>query len=280
MTATRLVSVLKAEGLRVVEYRSWRTHNRNAKGPWGPVHGVMIHHTVTKGDTPAQTDASVALCYNGHSLLPGPLCHGVIAKDGTIYLVAHGRANHAGRGDKDVLDAVVDERALPVDNEADTDGNPYFYGFEAINLGNGKDPWPDAQRKAIEKASAAICREHGWSPRSVIGHKEWQPGKIDPTFSMDDTRDSIGTRLAFAPKPPPKEIPMALSDEDIRRIWRYPNLVAGSDETDVYQIMRDTDSGVRRILAGSPEVQQMTDSELNSLRDEIDDEIARRSGGA
>ncbi len=283
MTATRLVSVLKAEGLRVVEYRGWRTHNRNAKGPWGPVHGVMIHHTVTKGDTPAQTEASVALCYNGHSLLPGPLCHGVIAKDGTVYLVGHGRANHAGKGDRDVLDAVVDERPLPVDNEADTDGNPYFYGFEAINLGNGKDPWPDAQLEAIERVSAAICREHGWSERSVIGHKEWQPGKIDPTFSMTGCRTRVGVRLAVTPKhpTPPKETPVAaLSDEDIRRIWRYPNLVAGSDETDVYQIMRDTSAGVRQMIAGQLDIEGMDSQELDELNTAVMQEIARRSGGA
>ena len=33
--------------MTVVEVGDWRTHNRNHKGPWGPVHGVMIHHTVT-----------------------------------------------------------------------------------------------------------------------------------------------------------------------------------------------------------------------------------------
>jgi hypothetical protein len=281
MTATRLVSVLKAEGLRVVEYRGWRTHNRNAKGPWGPVHGVMIHHTVTKGDTPAQTEASVALCYNGHSLLPGPLCHGVIAKDGTVYLVGHGRANHAGKGDGDVLDAVVDERPLPVDNEADTDGNPYFYGFEAINLGNGKDPWPDAQLEAIERVSAAICREHGWSERSVIGHKEWQPGKIDPTFSMTGCRTRVGVQLDRLPKPPvpPKENPMALSDDDIRRIWRYQNEAIEPDR-DAYQIMRDTSAGVRHLIADDLDPAGLTDEQLTALMNILAAEQARRSGGA
>lgn len=42
LTASRLVKALRNEGLRVVEHRSWRTHNRNHKGAWGPVHGVMI----------------------------------------------------------------------------------------------------------------------------------------------------------------------------------------------------------------------------------------------
>ncbi|MFJ1581481.1 N-acetylmuramoyl-L-alanine amidase, partial [Streptomyces sp. NPDC088182] len=85
LSATKLLQVLRNEGLRVVEHRSWRTHNRNHKGPWGPMHGVMVHHTVTSG-----AQSSVELCYNGHSSLPGPLCHGVIAKDGTVYLVGNG----------------------------------------------------------------------------------------------------------------------------------------------------------------------------------------------
>ncbi|QNP61938.1 peptidoglycan-binding protein [Streptomyces genisteinicus] len=203
LSADRLLKALRDEGLRVVEHRSWRTHNRNHKGPWGPVNGVMIHHTVTSG-----TSGSVELCYNGHSSLPGPLCHGVIAKDGTVYLVGNGRANHAGLGDDDVLRAVVNETALPADNEANTDGNRYFYGFECVNLGDGNDPWPAAQLEAIEKASAAICRAHGWSQRSVIGHKEWQPGKVDPRgFTMDAMRERIRQRLGGSPDGPPAPPP-------------------------------------------------------------------------
>ncbi|MER6635828.1 peptidoglycan-binding protein [Streptomyces microflavus] len=213
LTADRLLRALRDEGLHVIEHRSWRTNNRNHKGPWGPTHGVMIHHTVTSGSA-----SSVELCYNGHSALPGPLCHGVIAKDGTVHLVSAGRANHAGSGDGDVLQAVKDERApLPADNEADTDGNRYFYGFEAVNLGDGKDPWPDAQLLAIERAAAAVCRAHGWSQRSVIGHLEWQPGKVDPRgFTMASMRTRIGARLdrdpdgpaePEKPKPPTKPKP-------------------------------------------------------------------------
>lgn len=178
----------------MVEHRSWRTHNRNHKGLWGPVHGVMIHHTVTSG-----TMSSVELCCNGHSSLPGPLCHGVIAKDGRVFLVGYGRTNHAGKGDGDVLRAVIDETALPPDNAADTDGNARFYGFECVNLGDGKDPWPEAQVQAIEKVAAAVCRAHGWSERSVIGHLEWQPGKVDPRgLGMADIRRGVHDRLVVA----------------------------------------------------------------------------------
>ncbi|MFF6931480.1 N-acetylmuramoyl-L-alanine amidase [Streptomyces californicus] len=175
LNADRLLKALRDEGLTVVEHRSWRTNNRNHKGPWGPTHGVMIHHTVTSG-----TANSVELCYNGHSALPGPLCHGVIDKAGVVHLVGNGRANHAGLGDDDVLRAIIDEKPLPADNEANTDGNRHFYGFECVNLGDGKDPWPEAQLLAIEKAAAALCRVHGWSVRSVLRHLDWQPGKVDP----------------------------------------------------------------------------------------------------
>ncbi|KQX70892.1 peptidoglycan-binding protein [Streptomyces sp. Root1310] len=191
LSADALVSALRAEGVTVVERSGWRTNNRNHKGSWGPVHGVVVHHTVTSG-----TGNSVSLCFDGHSALPGPLCHGVIAKDGTVHLVGNGRANHAGSGDGDVLKAVIAEKALPAPNENDTDGNVHFYGFECVNLGDGKDPWPAVQLEAMVRASAALCRAHGWSAASVIGHKEWTSTKVDPRgFTMADFRARVAARL-------------------------------------------------------------------------------------
>lgn len=191
MSASTFLAALKNEGLTVVQVDGWRTRNRNHKGAWGPVNGVMIHHTVTKG-----TEATVRICRDGYPDLPGPLCHGVIAKDGRVHLVGYGRANHAGLGDDDVLRAVVAEKRLPSDNEANTDGNRHFYGFECENLGDGEDPWPDVQLEAIEKVAAAVCRHHKWGSKSVIGHREWQPGKVDPRgFSMTSMRARIHDRL-------------------------------------------------------------------------------------
>ncbi|MFZ3472803.1 N-acetylmuramoyl-L-alanine amidase [Streptomyces sp. 4.24] len=191
LSADRFIDALRAEGLTVVEVGGWRTHNRNHKGPWGPVHGVMLHHTVTHG-----TAFTVRLCRDGDEALPGPLCHGVITKDGRVHLVGHGRANHAGAGDSDVLAAVIAEKRLPPDHRADTDGNRYFYGFECENLGDGEDPWPAAQLDAMARASAALCRAHGWTARSVVGHLEWQPGKIDPKgFTMASMRTRVEERL-------------------------------------------------------------------------------------
>ncbi|MFJ5140710.1 N-acetylmuramoyl-L-alanine amidase [Streptomyces sp. NPDC088707] len=191
MSASRFLDALRDEGLAVVQVGEWSTHNRNHKGPWGPVHGVMIHHTVTRG-----TATTVRICRDGYASLPGPLCHGVIAKDGTVHLVGYGRANHAGLGDDEVLRAVIAEQGLPRDDEATTDGNRYFYGFECENLGDGKDPWPKVQLEAIAKAAAALCRVHGWTQRSVIGHLEWQPGKVDPRgFTMASMRERVADLL-------------------------------------------------------------------------------------
>ncbi|MBK3625910.1 N-acetylmuramoyl-L-alanine amidase [Streptomyces sp. MBT49] len=192
LTAAAVLTALRAEGVTVVEVGNWRTHNREGHGNWGPVHGVVVHHTVTSG-----TASSVAICRDGYAGLPGPLCHGVIDKTGTVHLVGWGRTNHAGKGDGDVLQAVIDERALPAPNDMDTDGNAHFYGFECINLGDGQDPWPAAQLEAMVRAVAALCRAHGWSAASVIGHKEWTNTKNDPRgFTMADFRAAVAERLA------------------------------------------------------------------------------------
>lgn len=201
LTTPQMLGILRHEGLDPVQFRKWAVHNRNSVGPWGPVHGVMIHHTVTGPDVMN----TVALCYNGHSELPGPLCHAVGGKDGKIYLVSNGRANHAGKGDADVLAAVEREAAtLPPDNTATVDGNRYFYGIEIQNWGDGKDPYPAAQYDAAVRWATALCRAHGWSHRSVIGHKEWQPGKVDPSFNMDQFRADVQARLGVSiPRPVP-----------------------------------------------------------------------------
>ena len=237
--STEILAALKREGITVQEYGDWRNHNRNHVGSWGPVHGVVIHHTVSSGD-----DGSVALCYNGHSSLPGPLCHGVGRNDGRIALVGHGRANHAGSGDDDVLAAVIAETALPADNEANTDGNRHFYGLEIVNDGNGVDTYPWVQYVAAVKWATAHCRMHGWSERSVIGHKEWQPGKVDPLgpvigpdgvrfdFTMTRFRADVKSALALPAGvwtgTAQEEEDVALSAED--KVWIKAELKALVEE--------------------------------------------------
>ncbi|MGI5515239.1 N-acetylmuramoyl-L-alanine amidase [Streptomyces sp. CA-106131] len=239
LTATAFLNALRAEGISVVEVGSWTTHNRAGHGAWGPVNGVVVHHTATLGGT----SKNVQICRDGYSSLPGPLCHGVIGKDGVVYLVGYGRANHAGGGDNDVLNAVIAESYMTIPpathkGEGDAgavDGNARFYGFECENAGDGKDPWPAKQVETIVRAGAAVCRAHAWGPRSVIGHLEWSDQKSDPKgFTMPSIRDRIGERLKHpanwspttpAPTPTPMPVPTIES-----RVAALEKLVAAQEQ--------------------------------------------------
>lgn len=256
MHGRSMVGMLKAEGVKVREYPEWLLHNRNHRGPWGEVHGIMIHHTVTG----PKVDG-VEICHDGYAALPGPLCHGVISRDGTVHLISSGRANHAGSGDPAVLKAVTDESydiRPPASKMHDgspgaVDGNRAFYGFECENKGDGIDPWPAVQVEAIVRTSAAFARYHGWSAKSVIGHSEWSDWKSDPkgpktgpSVAMPDLRRRIQDRLNHepswkpgntqpkppAPTVPPKGIP-TVTLPNITHLHRTENinLLPGSPVT-------------------------------------------------
>jgi hypothetical protein len=195
MTAAEIVKQLKKFGIPYAEYKDWKTHNRNHKGAWGPVHGLMVHHTGS--DSKDQRE----LLYKGTASLPGPLCQFGLDQAGRIHLVGWGRANHAGAGDDDVLEAVIAEKGIPNDNESNTDGNSRFYGVEIWYAGNR--PMTEAQYQTLRLLSAAICDFHGWDEHSVIGHGEWgSPGKWDPGYrpgrmmDMDKVRADIKVTLA------------------------------------------------------------------------------------
>lgn len=200
LSADKMLSALRKEGVKVSEHPGWRTHNREGHGAWGPVHGIIIHHTAG-----ADSSTGLNLVYNGRSDLPGPLAHAYLSKTGTVTLTGNGRTNHAGLGDGSVRHAVVAEMSLPKPTRNNVDGNDAFYGIEIANLGNGKDPYPAVQYQAAVKWAAAICRAHGWTSKSVIGHKEWTNQKIDPSFSMVQFRKDVQARLTPAkPTTPPK----------------------------------------------------------------------------
>lgn len=204
MTPAQIKAQLKKFNVPFEEYKNWATHNRNHKGDWGPVNGFMVHHTGS--DSKDQRE----LLYGGISGLPGPLCHFGLAQDGTVHLVGWGRANHAGLGDDDVLDAVIDERDAPKDDESNTDGNARFYGVEIWYSGSHK--MTDAQYASLRKLAAAVLDFHNWNEKSVIGHGEWgSPGKWDPGYApgkmmdMDAVRKDIGATLkGETPKAPSK----------------------------------------------------------------------------
>lgn len=172
-----LADVCREAGLTVREVPGWKTRGRPAStGGFNPV-GVLCHHTATP---PTMSDAAlVDLLVKGRSDLPGPLCQLGLMRDGTVYVIAAGRANHAGT-------------AKASGTVAAGDGNALYLGIEAANTGTG-EPWPKAQYDAYVRLCAVLSlRITGGSIGTVRGHKETSvTGKIDPTFDMSKFRDDV-----------------------------------------------------------------------------------------
>ena len=194
---TNLADVARGAGLKVVEVDGWKTRGRPAStGGFNPV-GVLCHHTATSVKS---SDANVvALLRNGRSDLPGPLCHYGLGRDGTVYVIAAGRANHGGT-------------AKASGTVAAGDGNHLYIGIEAFNDGVG-EKWPAAQYDAYVRLCAALCAKvTGNSAATVRGHKETSAtGKIDPTFDMGEFRERVAAALAPAPSKPAAPKPTNVS---------------------------------------------------------------------
>ncbi|HTR12134.1 MAG TPA: N-acetylmuramoyl-L-alanine amidase, partial [Roseiarcus sp.] len=88
--------------------------------------GVMCHHTA---GSPHGVMPSLGVITNGREDLPGPLAQLGLGRDGTYFVVAAGRCNHAGGGMWQGIST----------------GNSSFIGIEAENTGGENDPWPAVQ---------------------------------------------------------------------------------------------------------------------------------------
>jgi len=181
---TWLPDVLKNAGLKVAPVPGWENRGR---GDVGRIFGVLCHHTAgpRNGNMP-----SLNILINGRSDLPGPLAQLGLGRDGTYFVIAAGRANHAGKGN---LNGVVN-------------GNTNLIGIEAENTGLPNDsPWPEVQLDAYHRGVAAILEHIGKDSSFCAGHKEYalpHGRKDDPDFDMDPFRASVAAIMGgTAPAP-------------------------------------------------------------------------------
>ena len=174
---TWLPGVLKEAGLKVAEVDGWESRGR---AEMGVVAGVICHHTAgpKEGNMP-----SLTTLVRGRPDLQGPLSQLGLGRDGTYYVIAAGRCNHAGEG-----------------AWKGVSGNARFIGIEAENTGLSNDaPWPDVQMDAYRRGVAAILRHAGRSTDDCVGHKEYalpKGRKDDPDFDMDVFRADVAAILA------------------------------------------------------------------------------------
>jgi hypothetical protein len=182
---TWLPGVLRQAGLKVAEVDGWESRGR---AEMGPVAGVICHHTAgpRDGNMP-----SLGTLIKGRPDLPGPLAQLGIGRDGTYYIIAAGRCNHAGAGTWQGV----------------TEGNSRFIGIEAENTGLPNDmPWPEVQLDAYKRGVAAILSHLGQPAQFCAGHKEYalpHGRKSDPPFDMDAFRRDVAGFMdgSLAPRP-------------------------------------------------------------------------------
>jgi hypothetical protein len=185
-----LPEVLEKAGLKVALCPGWETRGR---GDMGPVVGVICHHT---GGGKKGNMGSLQLLIDGRPAAPGvkalagPLSQLGLGRDGTFYVIAAGRCNHAGDGAWKGVKT----------------GNSNFIGIEAENTGGRNDfPWPAVQLNAYQRGVGAILKHIGRSAEFCCGHAEFAlpPGrKTDPTFDMHQFRLAVAGFMDDGAPPP------------------------------------------------------------------------------
>ena len=164
-----LAQVLRSAGLKVAEQPGWIDHGRSEMGT---VRGIVCHHTGVENPN-HDNMPTLRTLINGRSDLPGPLSQLGLGRDGTYYVIAAGKANHAGEG-----------------SWKGVSGNGSFIGIEGEN--SGKEDWPEVQMDAYRRGVAALLTKLNLGPDMCCGHLEYAPNrKWDPTFNMDEFRTEV-----------------------------------------------------------------------------------------
>lgn len=185
-----LADVLKIAGLKVSPVPGWENRGR---GDVSKIFGVLCHHTAgpKTGNMPSLN--TIVNGRAGTSPLPGPLAQLGLGRDGTFFIIAAGKAIHAGRGNwKGVVN-----------------GNSNFIGIEAENTGLPGDPWPEVQMDAYRRGVAAILKHLGRGADFCAGHKEYalpKGRKPDPNFDMNAFRTAVAAFIS-GDGPAPELIP-------------------------------------------------------------------------
>jgi N-acetylmuramoyl-L-alanine amidase len=224
-----LPKALRDAGLNVIEVPGWQTRGH---GDMGTVRFIICHHTAEVKST--RTKPTLSILLNGRPDLQGPLCNLALGQDGTFYMVAAGKAWHAGAGLW---------RGI-------SDGNGCAVGIEAKNDGVG-EIWPAVQIDSYAKGCAAILKYIKAAPDMVCGHKEYalpHGRKPDPNFDMNLFRQRVAkfmtpksTQIAqkglapskapVAPAPVPQAVaasPIATASQTSRKVEKMnTNMLGG-----------------------------------------------------
>jgi N-acetylmuramoyl-L-alanine amidase-like protein len=232
---------LRAVGLVVYESDGWQTRARSSGGFAAPPLGIQWHHTAS-ATTPAndvhwQTEGSD----------DAPIGNMTLMRDGSIWMIAAGAANTAGKGGPLTLSRGV----VPADS-----GNSNTWAIEAANDGVG-ERWPAVQIDAYMAATIELNRHFGNRPDDVFTHAlgagdGWTDRKIDPataaavegpwrprsvtssgTWALDDIRAELRVRAADV-DPDPTPTPPDPEDDMPRLIYAFREYANTWSDTGVH----------------------------------------------
>ena len=172
-------------GLKVVEVSGWENRGRPAStGNYDPDGAETNHHTGTQTSA-SKTMPTLRTLIEGRPDLAGPLAPKGIGFDGTVYVIAAGRCNHAGK---------VGKRGVP--------GMPYGADGNAIAMGNevdtnGTQAMPKAQRDALAKVNAVDLMhfkrgtEYLHRHQDISGTGKWDIGNLTTAQVRADAAAAI-----------------------------------------------------------------------------------------
>lgn len=172
---TDLADAVRASGLPVVEEPGWQLR---AHGPMLDVLAIICHHTAgpATGDAP-----SLGTVRDGRPDLRGPLAQLLLARSGTVHVVAAGLCWHTGA------------------TFQPWQANASAIGIEAE--ATGVDAWPPVQYDAYVRLCRALADHYGVPDDRVLGHKEIAAPagrKIDPNFDMTAFRADLSRGATMA----------------------------------------------------------------------------------
>src|SRR5262245_44502120 len=149
-----LANRLRSAGLAVREVADWQARGDPTFTPLGHV----VHHTAGPAQSAGYTTPSLAICVRGRPDLPGPLCNWYLGYDNVAYVVASGRANHAGIPDGGNCRGMT--------------GNTTAWGVEVEHPGTF--PLAADRIDILARGVAAVIRGTATEDK-VVSHSEWAP---------------------------------------------------------------------------------------------------------
>lgn len=223
----RVVTECFSNGVRVEPEDGWRTRGGSRFDP----KGFTVHHDAS----PRGSDIR-HIIRDGHASLSGPLANLYLTRDGTLVVIAAGRANHAGRGGWKGLH-----------------GNSSVWGLEIANDGVG-EPYTPEQLRAVLLLMRAFVEVDGVPVGLIHSHAEWAPDRkrdpaLDPErqsgpWNMDRFRHDVSQQPEIAP-PEEDEMLIKFSEDGKVKVMydgsgKVKHLSPSANEA-VKKLERDTD---------------------------------------